>query len=231
MAYKTGFLLECLVLSFGLRSASTLPVTVKHAIRVLPPVWVASLTKLMQGDRTLPSAATLSRARLYVDVGYMVYLQQVHAGMLDATEPPVLFGLVDSSPQGGRNWELFEMYGVLGSNLNRCAELAREMKGHIVHGADDCEEHERARAGVTEMIFHHVFPPTALGTRRTTLAMKLHAVAHALRLESTCWQKAEQLSEHVFPHKRHGDGDELEPLGGTARGKRLCLLVQTWSWR
>ena len=77
-AYKSGFLLECLILMFSLRDASKLASTVKQAMRVLPPMWAASLTALMRHDRTLPSAATLSRARLYVDVGFMLFCRRRH---------------------------------------------------------------------------------------------------------------------------------------------------------
>ena len=89
--YKSGFLLERLVLTFGLRSASTFADTVKQAIRLLPPAWSSTLTSLMQADHSMPSAATLSRARLYIDVGFMIFLQDHFAKVLGAEQPPMFF--------------------------------------------------------------------------------------------------------------------------------------------
>jgi hypothetical protein len=109
-SYKAGFLLECLVLTFALRSASDLKSTLVHAVQVLPPVWRSSLLSLMRDDASLPSAATLTRARLLVDVAFMLMQQRIFRDLLQTR--PVLYGLVDSSPQGGRNWELFEIYGM-----------------------------------------------------------------------------------------------------------------------
>jgi hypothetical protein len=165
-----------------------------QAARCLPPVWAASLTDVIQGAKCTPSASTLSRARLYVDVGFMLCMQREHAELL--ADRPVLFGLVDSSPQGGRNWELLEMYGIRGSSLAEAAQTARTLMNHFIQGRDDCDEHERLRANVAGFVFHHVFPPTALGTRRSSLAMKMHACAHSLRLENLDWQHTELMSEH-----------------------------------
>jgi hypothetical protein len=110
-SYRIGFLLECLVLSFGIRSASDLQVVLGHAVQLLPPAWRSSLAALMKADATLPSAATMTRARLYVDVAYMLLKRKQFETLLESR--PVFFGLIDSSPQGGRNWEIFELYGSL----------------------------------------------------------------------------------------------------------------------
>ena len=108
-SYQSAFLLECLVMSFALRDAGTLETSFKQAVRLLPPVWSSSLGNLMRDGQCMPSAATLSRARLYVDVGYMLFRQNYHEGLIHEEFPPALYGLIDSSPQGGRNWELFEL--------------------------------------------------------------------------------------------------------------------------
>jgi len=161
-SYKIGFLVECLVLSFGLRSSAVLDATVKQAIRLLPPAWATSWSTLLNGDSTLPSA-TLSRARLFVDVGFMLLLQHKHAALLAAEDPPVFYGLADSSPHGGRNWELFEMFYIRGSDLETAAELARRMLGHGPETQEDLFEHEQLRSRIAAMILHHVFPNFSKG--------------------------------------------------------------------
>ena len=133
----------------------------------------------------MPSGATISRARLYVDVGFMLLRQDYHDIIM--ASDPVLYGLVDSSPQGGRNWQLFEMHFIDGQHLKTCADAARALLSHTVNGAEDCAEHERLRSLVAGFIEHHIFPPTALGTRRSSLAMKLHACVHSLRLGNLDW--------------------------------------------
>ena len=49
--------------------------------------------------------------RLYVDVAYMLLKRKQFETLLESR--PVFFGLIDFSPQGGRNWEIFELYGSL----------------------------------------------------------------------------------------------------------------------
>eukprot|EP00959_Pyramimonas_sp_CCMP1952_P031485 660324-Pyramimonas_sp.AAC.1 len=53
-----------------------------------------------------PSPATISRARLYLDVAWMLHMSGVHLGIVKHNG--VLFPMFDSSPQGGRNWCLME---------------------------------------------------------------------------------------------------------------------------
>ena len=95
--YKASFLVECLIFSFALRDAGTLGPSLRQAMRMMPNVWRATLSRLLSKSLPMPSAACMSRARLYVDVGYMLCRQAIHADLISTG--PVCFGLVDSSPQ------------------------------------------------------------------------------------------------------------------------------------
>lgn len=192
VAYRTGFLLECLILSFDLRSASTLSSSLQHAVRTLPPAWSSSLKALLHGSHSMPAPATMSRARLYVDVGFMLYKQAYFSRLLGERQLPVVYGLVDSSPQGGRNWELTQIDYIAGADLLECVDFARQLALHEVDSLEECPEHERLRSRVAALISRHVLPPTALGTRKAGLASKLHAVCHSIRLECPDWHTASQ---------------------------------------
>ena len=77
-----------------------------RAVRLLPPA-VRELCERLYNDATLPSAALLSRANLFVDVAFMKVMCEKHEAMVMTQS--VLFGLTDASPQGGREYQIMEL--------------------------------------------------------------------------------------------------------------------------
>lgn len=153
---------------------------------------------MMNGSHSIASSATLSRARLLVDVAYMLFMRDEFAKMFQPTTPkPTLFALIDSSPQGGRNWELTEIHDIRGEALSECGDAAREMLSMCESVSKDspeaCDRHEELKQTIAGSIFYHVAPPSALGTRQSSLEQKLHAVMHSLRLETHSWNSADKL--------------------------------------
>ena len=67
----------------------------------------------------LPSPATLSRARFYADVSFMMAYRDRHAAMVSGGA--VFFGLLDSSPQGGRNYLMSEYTCVQPGKTSECS--------------------------------------------------------------------------------------------------------------
>eukprot|EP00959_Pyramimonas_sp_CCMP1952_P447345 9366565-Pyramimonas_sp.AAC.1 len=124
----------------------------------------------------------------------MLVMQDNFAAMIASDVAPIFFGLVDSSPQGGRNWELAKIQGVRGEHLHSCDEAAREMMRLELLSEDRCELRQELKKTVGSYIFKRVLPPTALGTRQSGLPRKLRAVVHSLRLESTSWAMTSALS-------------------------------------
>eukprot|EP00969_Alexandrium_andersonii_P231044 10203856-Alexandrium_andersonii.AAC.1 len=62
--------------------------------------------------------------------------------------------------------------------------------------ADDrLSELEQFQDVICSCVTHHVFPPTALGTRKAELSHRFHSCAHALRLESLSWHHASLLAD------------------------------------
>ena len=70
------------------------------------------------------------------------------------------------------------------------------MMQHRVDTAQDRAERDALLQTVREKIKHHVLPPTALGTRRSTLANKFAAVSHSLRLENKSWHHVQRMAGH-----------------------------------
>ena len=125
VTYKPAFLLQCLVMSFSLRSSHELPDVIKSAIACLPEFWKNTLLGLLSEAKT-PSASTLSRARLTVDAAFMLWMRKQHADLL-VDENLTLFVKVDSTPLGGNNWEVVEYQVVAGDRWVEAANLATSM--------------------------------------------------------------------------------------------------------
>eukprot|EP00959_Pyramimonas_sp_CCMP1952_P364050 7623551-Pyramimonas_sp.AAC.1 len=82
--YRAGFLLECIILSFNLRSAGALQTSLRQALRLLPSVWRGSLKAMVESGTATISEATASRARLCVDAAFMIMNRRRHAKLLAA---------------------------------------------------------------------------------------------------------------------------------------------------
>eukprot|EP00974_Lingulodinium_polyedra_P107114 10369905-Lingulodinium_polyedra.AAC.1 len=73
----------------------------------------------------LPSPASLSRARFYADLAWMRTMARKHQALIEGGG--LLFGMLDSSPQGGRNWLLSEYTCLLPDSLDRASEALETM--------------------------------------------------------------------------------------------------------
>ena len=198
------FLIHALIFSFHLRSTkktanmkkwghetNALNVVMARALRCFPPE-VASLAQLVVQKMVLPSAATMTRARFYLDVAWMLQMSQFHSRLI--SEGACLYGMLDSSPQGGRNWLMTEYSGIHGGSLIEAAGSAHSMALLALAGAEEEDEargiswnmRKHARL-VRDSCFAHILPPAGLGARHASAAHKAHAWLHHHRLESKDW--------------------------------------------
>ena len=103
--YRTAFLINAVVLS-GLLShdAALREVLVRSVHMVLPPRMAGPLATLLADASAfpLPDKSTVSRWRLLVDVAYMLYMRVSGA----ECERWYRYIVIDSSTQGGRDYEL-----------------------------------------------------------------------------------------------------------------------------
>ena len=101
------FLIHALIFSFHLRSikkianmekwgdaTNALNVVMARALRCFPPE-VASVAQDVVQKMVLPSAATMTRARFYLDVAWMLQMSQLHSRLI--SEGACLYGMLDSS--------------------------------------------------------------------------------------------------------------------------------------
>jgi hypothetical protein len=187
-SYRSGFLLECLILSFNLRSASKLHASVHQALRLLPPAWQKSISTILSSSQsTMASAATISRSRLTIDIAYMIYMRRQFESLITNDRAPVCFAMFDSSPQGGRNWLLGELQWIPGAQLGQAADAAREMMLNVVHSGDDAQRHDillsqvvASIQQVTTVIIH--CHPSAFTLRHAVMVNTLHAPFDACKL-------------------------------------------------
>ena len=79
---------------------------------------------MMQGGM-MPSPATISRYRLFLDHAHMQHMRALHRTMVEAGG--VCYGLMDSSPQGRRDYLMQRYLYISWEHLEICGELVDEL--------------------------------------------------------------------------------------------------------
>ena len=131
-AYAKDFLVRVLLFCRHLRclkSQSGLRELLTMAVQLVFPN-NPGLVKLVENDvKELPSHATLVQASFVLDMAYMMYRRRQHAkffGIAGASgeeggnvqgPPAAVYMLADSSPQGGYNWLMVELYIVPAADI------------------------------------------------------------------------------------------------------------------
>lgn len=132
---------------------------------------------------SLPSAATMSRYRSRLDVGFMLITRLAHRSA-GGRRQHVRYVLCDSSPPC-HDWEIVEWANIACDDLPELASAVDALSNSRGGGAQDldeatAEEHDQT---ITASVVHRIGVPSALGTRRAGLVHKLHALVHAMCLE------------------------------------------------
>ena len=113
----------------------------------------------------------------------------------------VLFGLLDSSPQG-RNWLMVEYTAVEGDRLHEISvavgEMAQLARGPEPQLMEMLRMSQHCHEVIGAALNRHVLPPTALGSRHGGADHKCHAWIHAHRLESVDWDMCQGLLDLYF---------------------------------
>ena len=202
VTYKPAFLLQCVILSFNLRSSHAVPDVIHAAVQCLPEFWKETL-KAMLAESQSPSPSTMTRARLSVDVAFMLFMRSRHAQLLQDPRA-TLYVKVDSTPLGGNNWEVAEYQLVAGADLKKAGQLALSLArlGSECVGAQITSQQADQFVQITQelsgLLSHHVLPLGALGTRRATVAHIIHSIIFRLRLECSEWADVEKFISLTF---------------------------------
>ncbi|MFM7990293.1 MAG: hypothetical protein ACKPKO_64360, partial [Candidatus Fonsibacter sp.] len=126
--YSTQTLLASVQCASVLRDTSDLQQVVKHCVSILFPEHKDYLyAKLQQTSQNIPSASSISRSRLAVDVGMML-LARASNQQEEAKVTRTL--LTDSSPQKKSDWCLTEIHSVQTCDLLRIIPLVRRLAGN-----------------------------------------------------------------------------------------------------
>ena len=222
-AAKTTFSCKAIVTAVQsctlLRDSADLERQMRCAVRLLLPDQADDLTRAIdQGLARAPSAASLSRWRLAVDVGFMFLMRSLVA---QNRRHAVRCLLADSSPQRGFDWFLTEWhtlspasfsswvrrFWMLTQNRIRGQMLSKAMDSSAQgHDEDDLQNQltmlEVERKQLEDLLHAsqppvdvHISLPTAQGSKHAGLVHKAHALLHTLYLEVGGWpQVADFLS-------------------------------------
>jgi hypothetical protein len=202
--YTSLYLIQVLAFSFGCRNQSGCMTSLggdsmfRRALNLLPDIAQQFLTHL-HVQAVTPSRSTVCRCRLFVDVAFMRLKCERHAEF--AKSDGVAFGLLDSSPQGGRNWLMIEVFYINGADLSSSFQATEKMFALRSRGILDevgIEEFIELAAHIKQALHHHVFPLTAMGSRHASFSHKAHAWLHTHRLESFSFADLKLLAASYF---------------------------------
>ena len=214
--YSLAFLLQVVFLAADLRSVRSIKDVIQNAIQIVLPRHAKHLQQMLERPRALPSKSTILHMQLVLDVALML-LQRLEIKRLlgldgGASNGPdwgreiqdpflqarlAMYWLVDSSPQGGRNWLMMEYWSIKAENVLPAFFKARELqhmhvsRRHQPFADDDGEEMERFLEcqnvlveDLCQLVFHHHVPPVGLGYGQASAHHEASALAHAVYLES-----------------------------------------------
>jgi hypothetical protein len=182
-------LIEFILLSTHLKDASELRMILRDASKLILPPSTHSLVESMLATKRVPDKAEISRTKLYMDVGLMLYMRLQNS----LPRPPYCRSLAwDSSPQGGRDYELAVVRSIMTTNLVPIFEAMYVLFHHWddkpwLLGPEEVErkrqEEEVIMKGIRRDIETHALPATGVGFGASGFASKVKSLMHACRLE------------------------------------------------
>ena len=201
--YDAQFLFHCLIICFDnmhfggsraeIRGADVpLKRLMTHALRLLPNIYHQALTESMS-LATFPSRSILCRMKFSFDVAWMLLRAERHAFLIAVVSVGYL--LVDSSPQGGRNWMLEEAIFVRGDELENAGEAALQLKSFPRTAPFVDEQFENMDILCTAIkgaLSRHTFPLTCMAARHADINHKCHCLVHSFRLDNSTWKLVAQ---------------------------------------
>ena len=108
----------------------------------------------------------------------------------------ICFGMLDSSPQGGRNWLMCEYTHVRGEAIQAASEAFAELvqftrSSGVETNLDVAEKMKLLHDVVESSLERHILPPTGVGARHSSAGHKAHCwfTRIGLRAWTGIWPK------------------------------------------
>ena len=233
--YASWFAIHSVMFASFLKNSDRLSGALKQALSMAFAPNIASDLLEALGSVALPSAATLSRWRLQFEAASSLLMREdVSQALL--SEGLTLHVLIDSSPQGGRDWLLTEVH-MLGHKLplpdtlknlwRTCAVKAEVdalqlLDGDVESHLDELDDLEDALQSAIQVL---VLTPSGLGHQRSNVHHKFHAFIHSLWV---CVGKSLPRVIRALASFTTDFGTEAGLVNMCAPGHLLCreLLVQ-----
>ena len=194
LSYRTSYLINVLVVCSLLRDSSRLRMAVKYAVAlVLPPSMATQIARHVDAEGRaglhIPDKSTISRARFMLDVALMCFFREYNHRML-AGGGMARYGMLDSSPQGGRDLLLVSVMSIPRDRLpelficaNQLHSFWEDWEGD--HADEALLSQERSvMERLHEDLKMHASPVMVIGSGKGDLASKFEAFVFSQYLES-----------------------------------------------
>eukprot|EP00974_Lingulodinium_polyedra_P011030 1061659-Lingulodinium_polyedra.AAC.1 len=183
LRYSMEQLIQAFMFARFLRNAVHFKRAVATALRFALPNALAEqfVAELEAGKTKAPSKTTMVRHRLTILTGWIVVQSEDPASrLLGSASGDLVLVMVDASPQGGRDWLLSSL------TIVKCEDLGAVFRAKLKCirscSSGDVEGARSAMAFLESSVHARQLIPTAVGSKRSTLAHKMHAFLHAVLL-------------------------------------------------
>ena len=184
--YGVHMAINALVFSGLISNDHKLRETIISSLRLsLPPVLLEPMLVLLEGTALrFPSPSTLSRWRFVLDAAYMLIMRDMNQADF------YRYWMIDSSTQGGTDYELQYVCFVEKSSMQTLASAARRLimlrQDEEVSTEDDqIYEEEIALVDILKsLLVTHIPPPIVLASGRVTVVDKFQVAMHGTYLET-----------------------------------------------
>ncbi|CAE7285429.1 HERC1, partial [Symbiodinium sp. KB8] len=191
-------LVKCLCAAMKLRNRGELKSVLKLALDSMPGV--AGLDSIEDSAFKVPSAASLSRAQLLVDLTYCCYWQKKLESMRGS-----MFIWLDASPQGGVDWLLSVLRYVPDTSLRAAVSAAKYMEssptlfarareqGNSVLMQQIAQARHQNRLLLRRCLHMHRLLPGGVGSGASAVEQKIASLVHKLLCETQSFSLLRQL--------------------------------------
>eukprot|EP00439_Symbiodinium_sp_Y106_P061743 s3556_g9.t1 len=197
-AFAVKHLVHALIVSGHLHSSADMLPLLRAALHTIlrVPELVKALDADLRRPHKVPSPSCLYRHRLTVHIGLCRWVQDrdVFEVYMDK-QGFCRWATLDSSPQGAWDWMLSGSTAVGLSKLQVCFHKANALirlgnqtcSDETATETNLCQQHLVAKELAQHLCMRQL-TPTALGSGRSSLVHKVHAIAHSTRLSAADWR-------------------------------------------